>query len=416
MKDLYERYFKNQKMNNYYMLLPRDLITGNYKSEAYLSQHNSRSMIPNFFYEFSNKNNLLILSVRDIVDTDILCHSLNNVITTDTELCFDLLYEGNTLMLASLVHEMLHKLKIAPHKVHCFTDGLNVEEIYGNWCKDNNIIDRINFYGCAAWEYDLRKRCERFKIDQTKEYAIKVKEKNFICWNRVLRLHRFVLIGMLARDNLISNSYVSFFPNGHHDYNEKIPDKVSLIDDYFLEMVKQKLNDDNLFTELNKEIDKLNLPLTTNIEVGNNKNYLNQDDFVYFDNSYFSLVTETYFYTVQNDKIFDQSEIFFSEKIFKPIAMKHPFILVSRPHSLQWLKKIGYKTFSPYINEEYDSIENDAERMTAIIKEVNRLCSQSPNQWLEWQKCIKDVVEYNARVFFSKNRYTHAYSRYLSYD
>jgi hypothetical protein len=91
--------------------------------------------------------------------------------------------------------------------------------------------------------------------------------------------------------------------------------------------------------------------------------------------------------------------VFLSEKIYKPLAYKHPFLLVGYPGTLNYLKKLGYRTFHPHINEHYDSIQDDLERMDAIVSEVERLCNQTPEQWQEWQYNVAPIVEHNFEWF-----------------
>ena len=69
--------------------------------------------------------------------------------------------------------------------------------------------------------------------------------------------------------------------------------------------------------------------------------------------------------------------------------------MMNRPNSLEKLRELGYKTFHPYIDETYDTIENDQERMVAIVDEVERLNKLTDSEWLEWQNGIKDIVEHN---------------------
>ena len=38
--------------------------------------------------------------------------------------------------------------------------------------------------------------------------------------------------------------------------------------------------------------------------------------------------------------------------------------MIGRPHLLLALKKLGYQTFTPMIDESYDSIENDDDRLS----------------------------------------------------
>jgi hypothetical protein len=87
--------------------------------------------------------------------------------------------------------------------------------------------------------------------------------------------------------------------------------------------------------------------------------------------------------------------VFFSEKIYKCLALKHPFVLVSTYGSLSELRKRGYKTFSPYIDESYDDIKDDDSRLNAITNEINRLCTLSSEDWIQFTSSIKEIVDHN---------------------
>jgi hypothetical protein len=64
---------------------------------------------------------------------------------------------------------------------------------------------------------------------------------------------------------------------------------------------------------------------------------------------------------------------------------------------------MGYQTFHPYINETYDTIIDDEERLEAIYKETERLCTFTDEQWLQWQLNIKPIVEHNYTVLVNKS-------------
>jgi len=135
----------------------------------------------------------------------------------------------------------------------------------------------------------------------------------------------------------------------------------------------------------------------------NNPVDVRSDDLVYFDNSYFSVVTETLFYNLDYRKPDDlymnvvdtYPGVFFSEKIYKCLALRHPFVLVSTPGSLKELRKRGYKTFSPYINESYDDITDDDTRLNTIANEINRLCKLSLEELVQITCNIKEIVDHN---------------------
>ena len=100
--------------------------------------------------------------------------------------------------------------------------------------------------------------------------------------------------------------------------------------------------------------------------------------------------------TVVSEASFGESEheCFLSEKTFKPIACNHPFIIAGNRLSLYRLRELGYKTFSPYIDESYDMLSTWP-RMAAIIKEIARINNMSLKDKLTWFNSIKHILEHN---------------------
>jgi hypothetical protein len=77
-----------------------------------------------------------------------------------------------------------------------------------------------------------------------------------------------------------------------------------------------------------------------------------------FSDAYLSVVTETFF----------TGPLYFSEKIFNSMLYNHIFVYLGPPHSLAYLKSLGFKTWNHIIDESYDSIENPAERLFALTQ------------------------------------------------
>ena len=61
--------------------------------------------------------------------------------------------------------------------------------------------------------------------------------------------------------------------------------------------------------------------------------------------------------------------------------------------------KYGIETFSPWINESYDDIEDPAERMHAIFKEVERVLSMPKKEYKQFLKGINEIAKRNALKF-----------------
>ena len=70
-----------------------------------------------------------------------------------------------------------------------------------------------------------------------------------------------------------------------------------------------------------------------------------------------------------------------TEKIWKVISSCRPFVVFSTPYFLEDLKSLGFQTFHPFINESYDKIEDQNERMTAIVHEIDRLNNLSADEF-----------------------------------
>ena len=82
--------------------------------------------------------------------------------------------------------------------------------------------------------------------------------------------------------------------------------------------------------------------------------------------------------------------------------MQHPFVLITIPNSLDVLKELGYKTFSPWIDESYDKELDDTKRMLMIVEETKRLCNLSPDQLAEFLIAMREICLHNYNNLMSK--------------
>ncbi len=101
------------------------------------------------------------------------------------------------------------------------------------------------------------------------------------------------------------------------------------------------------------------------------------------------------------ETIADSKKIHLTEKTLRPIACGHPFILLAGPESLEYLKSYGFKTFSPWIDESYDTEQNIVKRMQKIIDEMNRIQQLPFDQKTQIFFQLKNIAEYNKKHFFS---------------
>ena len=89
-----------------------------------------------------------------------------------------------------------------------------------------------------------------------------------------------------------------------------------------------------------------------------------------------------------------------TEKTFKPICMRMPFVLAGTQGSLRYLRSYGFRTFSHVWDESYDDEPNDVlrmERIASLIVSLDEL-PRSAKQELFFE-CL-ETVEHNYRHFY----------------
>lgn len=100
--------------------------------------------------------------------------------------------------------------------------------------------------------------------------------------------------------------------------------------------------------------------------------------------TYFSVVTET---------VCAESAISFrTEKIAKPLAMAHPFIVAANAGYYRDLKSLGFRTFGHVMDESFDLIDHAQTRLDRITAVVTDLCAQDLVSFLA---ACEDVCKYN---------------------
>jgi len=86
---------------------------------------------------------------------------------------------------------------------------------------------------------------------------------------------------------------------------------------------------------------------------------------LWYNDTYFSLVSES----VVHKKLPDILHI--TEKTFKPIAFRHPFMIWGQVGTLQRLKELGFETFENLFDESYDIISDLQQRLNVIVKNIS---------------------------------------------
>lgn len=281
------------------------------------------------------------------------------------------------------VYQMLLRTKIPEDNVILITELIDINQ------RLNDYATKYGLKPIKSWYASIDENHVRIKLNKWPSVRRNNKillpntpySKCFINFNRRWRIHRPLFVSLLACKNLLDKGYVSLanVQEGDNNWNSVFNSLLNVVDPE----VKQMLID-------NKEkIVNLDELLVDTSELVNNQYDImaNNSTIDYYNQTYFSVVSETLF--------FEDFGRFLTEKTFKPIAFKHPFLLITAPHTLEFLKSRGYKTFHPFIDESYDEVEDNMTRMKMILAETERLCNLSPAQLNDFINGVKPIVEYN---------------------
>jgi len=351
-----------------------------------------------YHFRFSTHDSLKINDLTDIFTKE----ELDRVRNENVFLVCHNSHEGFMTIVDTLYKQIVIKHRINPEKLILLTNSQNIHEYAADVAKRYNKsmlqIKCINT--CELMTSQSLHTIDKSKIEFPKIENIKTCFLNF---NRRWRFHRPALVALMKIRNLVDEGHISL----KQDIEEgsewrKFLEQVEKTDLIRNEYLKQ------LYLENRKDILNISDLVLDTADFSSPIWYLTESTVNYYNETYFSIVSETFYY--KND---ENHSIFLTEKTFKPIAHKHPFIVVSTPHFLYRLKELGYQTFSPYIDESYDGEEDDDLRMIKIVNEIERLCNLSQERLKEFLAACEPICEYNHNLLSNRLDYRRSTKKYL---
>lgn len=340
----------------------------------------------------------------------------------------------------AVLHEIADSVQDLTAKQITFEIGnWNINKVYYQWHQQNipnkdkinvtGVFELIRIYSPKIWDY-TNQSGEIVDIDYRTDFTPKVKPYVFTTLNRAPHMHRMELFIKLKELGLLEKGMCSF--------NEVKSDALSR------SLTEEELN---------------MLPMTLDVDLDKSSafdhiygetmpqafSYMEQKDYDivpnkfidFFENSYFTLVTETKIgipsvddiycneldcqgvcwptsdwhrnksgktgleclrcYTVKSKpkwmEIYDEK--FITEKTWRNMLNGHPMIWIGTRHTAKMLQHLGFKTFSTLWDESYDEIRNPLNRLYAVTNLVNELCQKTDEEWLEIQEKAIPILKHN---------------------
>jgi len=225
------------------------------------------------------------------------------------------------------------------------------------------------------------------------------KKYHFLCFNRRPREHRLPIFAeILMNETLRNTTIVTMGMNESSDSN------------FFVKVIDELISDDYVYGKdrlINffKNYDSNKHYTFDCDDLENNKaNVLNKTA---HNSSFINIVTETHYL---------ENTIFFSEKIFKPMYMCQPFILIGNPLSLKKLKEMGFKTFDKWWDESYDDELDFTRRFEKILNIINEISKWDMDKCHSITKDMTDILIHNFNIMVDTTNMEKLYEYFATFN
>jgi len=244
-------------------------------------------------------------------------------------------------------------------------------------CKSYSLLRLYYFFhGFAALDWYRGHYALNYNKSIIKQY-----KHDFISFNRIItndRSYRIYFVSLLKEQGLLDHGKVSFnvTDNLFDDWRDETADLDSKLSD------KARLHAEQYLIDIDKlVIDQPELPGSASADIPRGND------------TFWHIVTETVFY---------YDKLHLTEKIFKPIVSKQPFMLLSAPGNLAYLKSYGFKTFDSVIDESYDTIQDNDLRTEAVVRQLHWYCNLTPDEKTGIIRQLEPIINYNFHHFYGE--------------
>lgn len=340
----------------------------------------------------------LDLAVRQYKLSDLLTPKVCSHLRAENDTKLLIFYADDYFNLhdTKIFNETLLEKRIPLNKVHMIMK----DDLFRRFARDK-MGDEINYHVYSP----LQTRVRNFDF-------VHKTNKKFSVFSRNYNKHRLALLLELVKAGLIEDfnytfhNYNPYVLIDHSNPDGKIEDRVKV---YTPEEIVADAREFNLYDENTKKwIEQIPHQIEDSRRESLNK-WTNVIMEALIDAD-FHIIIESHYDPFNNYMgyqgkvtVEEFSPAFLTEKTYKCIAAGRPFLAYTTPYFIKEIRTLGYKTFHPYINESYDSIEDNDKRRQAIVKEIDRLSKLSPEKYQEVRDKCFEIAQHNRKVLYGEN-------------
>jgi hypothetical protein len=229
-----------------------------------------------------------------------------------------------------------------------------------------------------------------YSVDTLQDNFRSPKTKEFLCLNLKPRFHRLAVVKHFIDHGLLNRNLITARWDYQKEYKRKdefhdVRNSHGFFDELesgeYSERLRRECNFYNETPETLLQFIKENPTEITIPSLQENSLNLQNDDRSFvndlYKDSYYSLVTETYYDDEFINQLPDMPEeynhklkrAFITEKTYKPLMYGHPFMVIGNVNTNTILKEQGFEMFEDEFEWKYDTL-NDKNRYNAILSNV----------------------------------------------
>lgn len=317
-------------------------------------------------------------SIKAEIDTAENCNAIIGLMLMD-----GFLYKDN-----ESYYELLNDIQ-----QYAFSKGIKKLVLVPGMCTDyqQQLDLRGLQYEIVPWDFNLNVVYQSYKNKRTAEWNPKAKKFLFL-GGVPSRLNRIVLLSKFYLANALSNAVWSFFPPWTDDDKQWCRTALANMENYEQFLVDCEQSVDDLYSQA-KDYSRLSAHELASKNIHNtewckNPGYI---DPLIFEQTAFSIISEGNAYEPATDYKF------LTEKTWRTIINKHPFIFAGEPDQFKYLLSKGLRTFESYL-VPYAYIENTDSRFDTIVENSKYLLEHMENL----EKSIGLDVEHNYNILLKE--------------
>jgi len=282
-----------------------------------------------------------------------------------------------------MISQIVDFYKLDKDKVFYGNSCINIKDIFANTEYNNyNVIYTNNF-----------KEDTMLSLLDDNEFTFDDKDNLFSCLNNAPKPHRALFLGALAKYNLLDNPISTpLVP-----FEELYTDTLNYLSNQKLSLQEIKRGIDylnHLEENYPLSIDERTEDVIHMKAISNNESFF---DTIF--NCDIQVITET---------SADYS-LFITEKIYKPIIHKQPFMILGPSRIYNFLRTQGYKTYGHLFDDlsKFDAEKNIIIKIEMLVAQLQTLLLKKDNKsyWEQVTKQNKLIAEHNYNNFIKNNEF-----------